>query len=306
MVVNNTRVFRARLMGERVGTGGRVEFFMLKKKSDRVWQGLMKAGARVVPGFEFSVTAKNDQGQEIKITAKVIARDETSSGAIMTAEFSHDPLSVEMGEVPLPPYIVAKRGSEASTDELEIYNTIFARETGSVAAPTAGRHFTPGLIRTLQEKGIGWHEITLHVGIGTFKPVSVDDIRDHEMHPETASISSQVAGALNLAKKRGKKILAVGTTTTRTLEGMTQAENEMLEFGTRDVNLFIHPGAEDGENHHWRYVDAMLTNFHLPESTLFMMVASFLNDTEWLLEIYREAIRERYRFYSYGDAMLIL
>jgi S-adenosylmethionine:tRNA ribosyltransferase-isomerase len=316
IVVNNTRVFRARLLGERVGSGGKVEFFMLKKKGERLWQGLMKAGARVTPGFEFKVG---------EVIVKVVAREDNPAGVLITAEFSRDPIEAQVGEVPLPPYIVAKRLREnesqlgavlnatLASEELETYNTTFAREDGSVAAPTAGRHFTPELIRTLQERGIGWHEITLHVGLGTFKPVSVDDIRDHQMHPETATISSQTSGALNLAKKRGKKILAVGTTTTRTLEGMAQANASegasVLEFGTKDVDLFIHPAANpngEGGNYPWRFVDAMLTNFHLPESTLLMMVASFVGDTEWTHEIYRTAIEERYRFYSYGDAMLIL
>jgi S-adenosylmethionine:tRNA ribosyltransferase-isomerase len=311
MVVNNTRVFRARLLGERIGSGGKVEFFMLKKKGERLWQGLMKTGARVLPGFEFQVDA-NGATVTDKITAKVIAREDTSSGVLFTAEFSHDPVEAQMGEVPLPPYIVAKRLREnehvaiSPEQELENYNTTFAREVGSVAAPTAGRHFTAQLIRQLQEQGTGWHEITLHVGLGTFKPVSVEDIRDHQMHAEAATISSQTASALNLVKKRGKKILAVGTTSTRTLEGMVNPSTSMLEYGTKDVNLFIHPGASEGENYQWKYVDAMLTNFHLPESTLLMMVASFIGDLDWTLEIYRTAIQERYRFYSYGDAMLIL
>ena len=322
MVVNNTRVFRARLMGERLldggKRGGKVEFFMLKRQGLNCWQGLMKTGARVAPGFEFTV-----QG----ISAKVIAREDTPSGALMTAEFSRDPLEAQIGEVPLPPYILAQRLKQASAseagasirtpartpartsgDELEIYNTTYAREAGSVAAPTAGRHFTPELIRELQDKGIGWHEVTLHVGIGTFKPVSVDDVRNHDMHAETAQIPPAVADALNLAKKRGKKILAVGTTTTRTLEGMSHEspDGAVLDSGTQDVNLFIHPAADAGRNYRWKYVDAMLTNFHLPESTLLMMVSSFVGDVEWVREIYQEAIRERYRFYSYGDAMLIL
>jgi len=313
MVVNNTRVFRARLLGERLldggkKIGGKIEFFMLKRQGPNCWQGLMKSGARVTPGFEFTV-----QG----ISAKVIAREETPSGALMMAEFSRDPLEAQIGEVPLPPYIMAQRLKQSQSshsshshmrDELEIYNTTYAREAGSVAAPTAGRHFTPELIRALQEKGIAWHEVTLHVGIGTFKPVSVADVRNHDMHAETAQVPPSVAEALNLAKKRGKKILAVGTTTTRTLEGMSQetSEGAVLGSGTQDVNIFIHPAANAGRNYHWKYVDAMMTNFHLPESTLLMMVSSFVGDVEWVREIYQEAIRERYRFYSYGDAMLIL
>lgn len=298
IVANNTKVFRARLIGERVGTGGRVEFFILKRVGTLQCQGLMKAGAKIAPGFEFRVG---------EITGRVLARDETNAGAIFTAEFSADPVAAGVGEVPLPPYIQELVTDRSSERVLTEYNTLFAREDGSVASPTAGRHFTPELIARLRLGGADWNEITLHVGLGTFKPVAVADLREHQMHAEAATISESVARGLNSARAAGRRILAVGTTSTRTLEGFCSPAGSSgggvkLESGTRDLDLFIYPGSP----HQWRFVDAMMTNFHLPESTLLMMVSSFIGSRDRTLEIYREAIREGYRFYSYGDAMLIL
>jgi S-adenosylmethionine:tRNA ribosyltransferase-isomerase len=297
LVANNTKVIKARLLGERVGTGGKVEFFLLKKITATRWQGLMKAGAKVTVGFEFLV-----QG----VLGRVIARDDTNAGAIFTADFSQDPVRAGIGEVPLPPYIQQKleinaRPDLASDQVLNDYNTLFATEEGSVAAPTAGRHFTPALIEELAQRGIDWNEITLHVGLGTFKPVTVTDLREHTMHAETAIVPPALADHLNAGKKAGRKILTIGTTSTRTLEGFCD-DSGVLQSGSRDLDLFIYPGS----NHRWKMVDALLTNFHLPESTLLMMISSFIGSREWTLEIYQEAIRQRYRFYSYGDAMLIL
>ena len=309
VVANNTRVFRARLLGKREASDGQVEFFMLRQVGPLTWQGLMRTSARVVPGFRFMIggpASGPTDGPFVGVTGEVLHREETSAGVILTAVFSEDPISKGLGEVPLPPYISAKRTTPVDHEkELEVYNTTFASEVGSVAAPTAGRHFTPELIQRLKDQGISWNEITLHVGLGTFRPVTTEDIREHKMHAELATISPEVAKQLNEDRVQGKKILAVGTTTTRTLEGFSDAasnEKPKLTAGTRDVNLFIHPGSQ----HHWKMVDAMLTNFHLPESTLLMMVADFIGDLEWLLEIYQTAIDQRYRFYSYGDAMLIL
>ncbi len=183
IVANNTKVFPARLKGMREGTSGKVEFFMLKKIEDKVWQGLMKATAKVQAGFRFRI-----EKDEKIITAEVIKRDQTTAGVFLTARFSEDPVDAGFGEVPLPPYIVAKRG-EAKESELDTYNTVFAKESGSVAAPTAGRHFTPELIAQLQARGMSWNEITLHVGLGTFKPVTTQDIREHQMHEESSFVS---------------------------------------------------------------------------------------------------------------------
>jgi S-adenosylmethionine:tRNA ribosyltransferase-isomerase len=299
IVANNTRVIRARLLGEREETGGKVEFFMLRRIEVACWAGLMKTGARVVPGFRFRIPDR--EGGWVR--AEVIRREESPAGVILTARFSRDPVEADIGEVPLPPYIVAKR-KDWGPEELDTYNTVFGSETGSVAAPTAGRHFTPDLITRLRSRGLDWQELTLHVGIGTFKPVSVADVRDHVMHAEPVEITPTVADSLNAAKSAGKKILAVGTTTTRALEGRSAPGAGRFEVahGVSDVNLFIHPGA----GYEWKFTDAMITNFHLPGSTLIMMVASFIGDLGFTLRIYEEAVRERYRFYSYGDAMLIL
>lgn len=304
VVVNNTRVFRARLIGERIGTGGKMEFFLLHRQGSLRWEGLMRAGGRILPGFSFRIPKAGGAWLE----GRVIARRDEEGGALFTADFSEDPLTAGVGEVPLPPYIVQQRTARGlgpmRPDELEIYNTAFSKEVGSVAAPTAGRHFTPELIANLRERGVGWEEITLHVGIGTFKPVAVTDLREHRMHPEWTGIEPETAHRLNAARREGRKILAVGTTTARTLEGRSQLgpEGPVLEAGTSDVNLFIHPGAQ----FQWRWADRLLTNFHLPGSSLLMMIASRIGDLSFTLEAYQEAIRNRYRFYSYGDAMLIM
>jgi S-adenosylmethionine:tRNA ribosyltransferase-isomerase len=299
IVANNTRVIRARLLGEREDTGGKVEFFMLRRIESACWEGLMKTGARVVPGFQFKIPDR--EGGWVR--AEVIRREESPAGVILTAKFSRDPVEADIGEVPLPPYIVAKR-KEWGPEELETYNTVFGTQAGSVAAPTAGRHFTPELIARLKAGGLDWQELTLHVGIGTFKPVSVADVRDHVMHAEPVEITSKVAETLNASKRAGRTVLAVGTTTTRALEGRSVPGDTGFDLvpGVSDVNLFIHPGS----GYAWKFVDAMITNFHLPGSTLIMMIASFIGDLGFTLRVYEEAVRERYRFYSYGDAMLIL
>jgi S-adenosylmethionine:tRNA ribosyltransferase-isomerase len=306
LVANNTKVFRARLQGTRVGSNGRIEFFALKKVGERSWEGLMKSSATIAPGFQFQVGPSSDS-----IMARVIARNDTSAGAIITAEFSRDPIEAGIGQVPLPPYIVAKRAQEESEiktearDEIKNYNTVYAKHVGSVAAPTAGRHFTNELISELKAKGMDWEEITLHVGLGTFKPVTSDDVRQHQMHEEWSEISDEVATHIERAKSEGRKIISIGTTSTRTLEGRAMREPSgpiRLSSGAKPIDLFIHPGSA----HDWKLVDGILTNFHLPESTLFMMIATFLGDLDFLKSIYQEAIAEKYRFYSYGDAMLIL
>ncbi len=304
VVANNTRVFRARLIGERLGTGGKMEFFLLHRLSPVRWEGLMRAGGKVLPGFSFRVP-KPEGGW---LEGRVISRKDGEGGALFMAEFSEDPLTTGAGEVPLPPYIVQQRVERGlrplREDEFDIYNTAFSKESGSVAAPTAGRHFTPELIGELRAKGIGWEEITLHVGIGTFKPVGVEDLRDHRMHPEWTEILPETAARLEAARRDGKKILVVGTTSARTLEGRVDSgpDGPLLRAGAGEVNLFIHPGTP----YVWRWTDLLLTNFHLPGSSLLMMIASRIGDLGFTLEAYQEAIRNRYRFYSYGDAMLIM
>ena len=303
LVANNSKVFRARLKGTRVGSNGKVEFFSLKKVDACTWEGLMKSSAKIAPGFQFQVGADANP-----IFAEVLARDETTAGTIITARFSRDPVDEGVGQVPLPPYIVAKRIGETETSsesEIKNYNTVFAKHEGSVAAPTAGRHFTEKLILELKSKGIDWEEITLHVGLGTFKPVTSDDLRQHQMHEEWSDISEVVAKRITHAKSEGRPIISIGTTSTRTLEGRAfrgGQGNVLLPPGSEAIDLFIHPAS----SHEWKLVDGILTNFHLPESTLFMMIATFLDDLDFLKSVYKTAIEEKYRFYSYGDAMLIL
>jgi S-adenosylmethionine:tRNA ribosyltransferase-isomerase len=301
LVANNTKVFRARLTGTRVGSAGKVEFFLLKKLDHALWQGLIRSSARVTSGFQFAVG-----NGVIETLAVVVDRKDTNAGTLFTVKLSDDPVALNLGEVPLPPYITTKRGTQVTgIDELETYNTTFAKQEGSVAAPTAGRHFTKELIKELKSKKIDWQEITLHVGMGTFKPVTVDQLSEHLMHAESSFIAEETARSILLAKKENKSIIAIGTTSTRTLEGRAvrnpQGQVE-LPSGEKDVNLFIHPSS----GHEWKLVDGILTNFHLPESTLFMMIATFVGDVDFLKKAYQTAIDEKYRFYSYGDAMLIL
>lgn len=309
VVVNNTQVFPARLLGHRKKVlkegraegGGAVEFFLLKSVGPKRWQGLMKAGSKIQVGFEFEVPAPHGM-----VGARVIAREDSLSGAVFTAEFEKDPVENRLGTVPLPPYIknaIAQSSGQIEPqkveEELARYNTTFASQVGSVAAPTAGRHFTPQLIQALKVRGVEWVELTLHVGIGTFKPVAVDDVREHRMHAETGSVSPEAAQKIQAAKDQGRTIFAVGTTSVRTLEGFWNSKTSKLEAGVRDLDLFIYPGS----GHRWSVVDEMLTNFHLPESTLLMMICDFYSNREEMIRIYEAAIREQYRFYSYGDAM---
>ena len=304
LVANNSKVIRARLLGEREGTGGKVEFFILNqlpqseaKAPPYLFQGLMKAGAKIEPGFSFMIPGTSIRGV-------VVGRQETVSGTLFTAEFNLNPLELNVGEVPLPPYIRAKRES-LLPDELEVYNTAFAKNEGSVAAPTAGRHFTENLIAKLREQGFSWEEITLHVGLGTFKPVTAKDLREHLMHAETTLIDQDVSERISEQHQKHQPLIAVGTTAARTLEGRARVNEQhkiYCDAGLKDVNIYIYPGS----THQWKLVNGMITNFHLPESTLLMMIADFVGDVDFLLQCYKLAILEKYRFYSYGDAMLIL
>ncbi len=315
-VANNTKVFKARLNGYRPETGGKVEFFLLKRLHEKIWQGLMKTGRRIEPGFVFHI---GDPNTPQFAQAKVIERiEDTSTGPQFIAEFSTDPVSADLGQVPLPPYILARRsGGEILPDEIDAYNTVYAKgthATGSVAAPTAGRHFTQSLLGRLQQQGHTWAELTLHVGIGTFKPVSVADIRQHVMHPEYAELSWDVANLINTSKTIARPVCAIGTTSARTLEGVSAKtprnrdhqnervqprQNQWVQPHQGDVNLFVYPGFQ------WQVVDQLWTNFHLPESTLLMMISSFIGDRHFTLDIYNQAVREGYQFFSYGDVMWI-
>jgi len=287
LVMNETRVFPARLLGRRTGTGGRVELLLLRPVGEGHWEGLVRPSRRLHAGdrLEFgngrlSAVIEADLG-----AGRRIVRLEADGPEVM-------PAIEEVGKVPLPPYI---KKPLANPDR---YQTVYAHTTGSVAAPTAGLHFTPSLLRQIAEQGVREVYVTLHVGIGTFRPVRVTTVEQHVMDQEYYSVSAAAAEEINETKRRGGRVVAVGTTVCRTLESAA-GEDGLVEPGERFTGLFIHPG------YRWRMVDALITNFHLPRSTLLMLVSSFAG-REFVLAAYREAIKERYRFYSFGDAMLIL
>lgn len=315
-VVNNTRVLKARLLGNRIRTeagreilggagreilGGKVEFVLLEELKPRVWEGLFHASAGYVPGFRFRIPTPDGKG----LQGVLVRGAQDSPSGTVVAEFDRDPIESGAGEIPLPPYITEK----AALPELdsENYQTVYAKKLGSAAAPTAGLHFTERVMESLKSRGVHWQEVTLHVGVGTFRPVKENDIRKHVMHEERYEISEESAQAITQWKAAGRRVLAVGTTSTRTLESAWCSGTSHLNAGTGRTSLFIKPGnsKENTEGFKFQVVDRLLTNFHLPKSTLLILVSAFAG-RELALAAYEEAVRQRYRFFSYGDAMLIL
>ncbi|UCD63238.1 MAG: tRNA preQ1(34) S-adenosylmethionine ribosyltransferase-isomerase QueA [Candidatus Zixiibacteriota bacterium] len=294
LVINNTRVFKARLLGNRA-TGGRVEVFLVRRAQDDplVWQAMVRPSRRVKKG-ERVFFGQTDEAGEVSLTL------EEDRGGQWLVRFdsaeSREKIIDDYGHVPLPQYI--KRPD--IPEDIERYQTIFARpdRTGAVAAPTAGFHFTPRLLKQLRDKGVIDTQLTLHVGPGTFKPVQVDDIEEHTVDPEFAELSPEAAETINGVRRSGGRIFVVGTTSVRTLESAAMKNGDIVPFAG-DVDLYIRPG------HEFRFVDHLLTNFHLPKSSLLILVSAFAG-RELILEAYRRAIENRFRFYSYGDAMLIL
>jgi len=298
LVTNRSRVFRARLLGRRAG-GGEAEVLLVRRLDDADWLALVRPGRRLRPGAQIEVAA--DLSVEILATAPAptaTGRPTGPPGPLRhvrlhatggTAEGALD----RHGHVPLPPYI----HRPDRPGDLERYQTIYAREPGSVAAPTAGLHFTPGLFAALAQKGIETASLVLHVGPGTFRPVEVDDVREHHVDPERYTLPPESAAALDRARAERRRIVAVGTTVTRTLESALD-ESGRFRPGDGETSLVVVPG------HSFRAVDALITNFHLPRSSLLLLVSAFAG-RERLLAAYAAAIAERYRFYSYGDAMLI-
>ena len=290
LVVNDTRVFPARLRG-RKPTGARAEVLLLRSLPDdpqrRTWQALVRPGGKLKPG----------RIVEIAAGFEVVVEDSFADGSRrvqLVGEGDPWDLIERHGEVPLPPYI--RRPGEAR--DRERYQTVYARERGSVAAPTAGLHFTTGLLETIEACGVSIVPVTLHVGVGTFRPVDAERVVDHRMHSERFELSEAAARALNRTRAEGRRVWAVGTTSARTLETAVSPEGT-FESGAGWTDLFIHPPYD------FRAVDALLTNFHLPRSSLLMLVAA-LAGRDRVLEAYRHAIERRYRFYSYGDAMLVV
>lgn len=286
LVVNNTRVLPARLIGEKEGTGANIECLLLKRVERDIWEALIKPGKRLREGQKVSFGGGKLIGELLEILPDGNRKIRFSYEGVFEAVLD------ELGNMPLPPYITAQ------LEDKERYQTVYAKETGSAAAPTAGLHFTPELLEQLHQKGIEIVEILLHVGLGTFRPVKVEKIEEHEMHSEYYRVSPEAAERINRAKQEGRRVIAVGTTAARTLESVGQ-ENGLLKAVDSWTNIFIYPG------YRFKVVDALITNFHFPKSTLVMLVSA-LASRELILQAYELAVRERYRFYSFGDAMLII
>ena len=284
LVLNDTRVIPARLHGIHATTGSAIEFLLLNRLSDNQWEILVKPGKRAKTGAEFIFGDTN-------LYAKIV---DVKSDGNRIVEFEYNGIFEEildkLGEMPLPPYITEK------LDDNERYQTVYSKNNGSAAAPTAGLHFTPELLEEIAEKGVEIAYITLHVGLGTFRPVKVENIEEHQMHSEFYVIDEENAAKINNAKQDGRRIISVGTTSTRTLESLAQSGEVQAASGWTDI--FIYPPYQ------FKVIDALITNFHLPESTLIMLISAFAGKDN-VFNAYSTAIQEKYRFFSFGDAMLI-
>jgi S-adenosylmethionine:tRNA ribosyltransferase-isomerase len=294
LVLNDTKVLQARFFGRR-STGGKLEGLFLAECENGIWQVLLKTGRKVKAG---DVIYLKDKAKKNFCKAAVVERkDDGSCKLKLETDVVAETILDQIGFPPLPPYI--KRDDDLTVAEIDRqrYQTVYARIPGAVAAPTAGLHFTKPLIERLQQAGINFAYITLHVGTGTFKPITAENLEDHKMHQERFSIDEENARIINAAKEKGDRVIAVGTTSTRALE--TVAANSQIEATSSETTLFIKPGYK------FKRIDAMITNFHLPKTSLLALVAAFAG-LENILTAYRHAIDQRYRFYSYGDAMLII
>ena len=302
LVLNNSRVIPARLHGVNATSGGQFEILLLEECAANDWWAMMRPGKRAKIGTQIQLQDKN--GKPTNFVATVMAVNKEGHRQLRFSGTSNLFNELEnLGEMPLPPYI--ERHGEQPADR-ERYQTVFALSAGSVAAPTAGLHFTPELLDKIRERGVKICFVTLHVGAGTFLPVKAENVAEHRMHSEHFEISAETVAAVNEAKSSGHRVIAVGTTVTRTLETVARLNPGKLNVYAGNTDIFIFPPAE------FEIVDALLTNFHLPESTLLMLVSAFaapsekLHGRDLILSAYAEAIRERYRFFSYGDAMIIL
>lgn len=286
LVINNTKVIPARLMGVKEDTGAHIEVLLLKREQDDVWEVLVKPGKKAKPGTIITFG-------EGRLKAEVLEVVEDGNRKI---RFSYqgifEEILDELGQMPLPPYITHQ------LKDKNRYQTVYAKHTGSAAAPTAGLHFTPELLKEIEEKGIDIARVTLHVGLGTFRPVKVDEITDHHMHSEFYQVDEEAAEKINRAKDSGHRVICVGTTSCRTIESAAD-ETGHLKPTSGWTEIFIYPGYK------FKILDGLITNFHLPESTLIMLVSA-LAGREHVLAAYEEAVQERYRFFSFGDAMLIV
>ena len=286
LVINNTKVIPARLYGVKEGTEAKIEILLLKRKENDIWETLVK------PGKKCKIGTKIVFGEGI-LTGEVVDIVEEGNRLIQFHyEGIFEEISDRLGQMPLPPYITHQ------LQDKNRYQTVYAKYDGSAAAPTAGLHFTPELLQQVRDMGVEIAEVTLHVGLGTFRPVKETDVLKHHMHSEFYKIEQSEADKINKAKKEGHRVIAVGTTSTRTLESAAD-ENGFLTEKSGWTEIFIYPG------YHFKMIDGLITNFHLPESTLLMLVSA-LAGKEHIMAAYEEAVKERYRFFSFGDAMLIL
>lgn len=285
LVINNTKVIPARLIGEREGTGGKVEVLLLKRRSDNVWETLVKPGKKARPGMRLSFGdgLLHAEVQEVVDEGNRLIRFEY--------EGIFEEILDQLGQMPLPPYITHQ------LKDKNRYQTVYAKYEGSAAAPTAGLHFTEELLEQIRAKGVKIARVTLHVGLGTFRPVKVEDVTEHHMHTEFYHVSEEAADIINETKKQGGRVICVGTTSCRTIE--SAADDHGIVHATEgDTDIFIYPGYQ------FKVLDCLITNFHLPESTLLMLVSA-LAGKENIMAAYREAVEMRYRFFSFGDAMFI-
>ncbi len=284
LVLNDTKVLPARLIGAKVGTDAKIEVLLLKRKENDVWETLVKPGKKAKPGTKISFGDGLLVGEVVDIVEE--------GNRLIKFQYNgiFEEVLDQLGEMPLPPYITHH------LEDKNRYQTVYATHTGSAAAPTAGLHFTPELLQQIEEKGVKIARVTLHVGLGTFRPVKVENILEHHMHSEFYQIDEEAAQTINEAKDNGHRVICVGTTSCRTIE--SAAKNGRLRATSGWTDIFIYPGYE------FKILDCLITNFHLPESTLIMLVSA-LAGREHVLDAYAEAVKERYRFFSFGDAMFI-
>ena len=286
LVINNTRVIPARLIGEKEGTGGKVEILLLKRRENAIWESLVKPGKKLRPGARVTFG-------DGRLKAEILEIAEEGNRLV---KFYYEGIFEEildsLGEMPLPPYITHK------LEDKEMYQTVYAKFDGSAAAPTAGLHFTNELLEKIKHKGVRIASITLHVGLGTFRPVKVEDVNNHHMHSEWYEVNKEAADIINETKKNGGRVICVGTTSCRTIESVAD-ENGLMSAKTGETDIFIYPGYK------FKVMDGLITNFHLPESTLVMLVSAFAGK-ERVLSAYETAVKERYRFFSFGDAMILV
>lgn len=305
LVLNDSRVIPARLRGVNARSGGKFEMLLLEENTANDWWAMVRPGKNARIGTEISIPSSGPGGAEKKVSATVLEKNSEGHSRLRFNGGSDVKNLLEaIGEVPLPPYITRKKTGQLPEDKVR-YQTVFARSNGSVAAPTAGLHFTPELLAEIRALGVKICFVTLHVGLGTFLPVKSESLSEHKMHEERFVLDAGTVQAINEAKKSGGRVVATGTTTVRVLESVAAQNAGKLNVYTGKTNIFIFPP------YRFQIVDALLTNFHLPCSTLLMLIAAFaapgeIKGREMILSAYAEAIRERYRFFSYGDAMFIL